>query len=80
MGTSGAKGARLLKLSAGADARARSWMGSHFHDVRITKPIGRGYPIRWTVRPESRRFSRTAGYLTEAERDGKGGYGWDKAK
>ena len=47
------------------------------HKVRITRPFYLG-TTEVTV-GQFRRFVEAASYRTEAERDGKGGYGWDEA-
>ena len=48
------------------------------HRVRITRPFYLG-ATEVTV-GQFRRVVETAGYQTEAEKDGKGGYGWNEAK
>jgi formylglycine-generating enzyme required for sulfatase activity len=47
------------------------------HRVRITQPFYLG--IHQVTRGQFRRFVAAARYLTEAERDGNGGWGWDAA-
>jgi formylglycine-generating enzyme len=46
------------------------------HRVRITKPFYIG--IHEVTRGQFRRFVDEAGYQTEAEKDGKGSYGWNE--
>ena len=46
------------------------------HRVRITRPFYLG--IHEVTRGQFRRFVDDAGYQTEAEKDGKGGYGWNE--
>jgi sulfatase modifying factor 1 len=46
------------------------------HQVRITKPFYLG--IHEVTRGQFRRFVDDAGYQTEAEKDGKGGWGWNE--
>jgi formylglycine-generating enzyme required for sulfatase activity len=46
------------------------------HRVRITQPFYLG--IHEVTRGQFRRFVGEAGYQTEAEKDGKGGYGWNE--
>jgi len=48
------------------------------HRVRITRPFYLG--IHEITRGQFRRFADDARYQTEAERDGKGGYGWDEER
>ena len=48
------------------------------HRVRITRPFYLG-ATEVTV-GQFRRFVEQTGYRTEAETDGKGGYGWNEAK
>ena len=55
---------------AGADEKPQ-------HRVRITRPFYLG-ATEVTV-GQFRRVAEAAGFKTEAERDGKGGYGWDEA-
>src|SRR5262249_14669001 len=45
------------------------------HRVRITQPFYLG--IHQVTRGQFRRFVEATGYQTEAETDGKGGFGWD---
>jgi formylglycine-generating enzyme required for sulfatase activity len=45
------------------------------HQVRITQPFYLG--IHQVTRGQFRRFVEAARYQAEAEKDGKGGYGWD---
>jgi formylglycine-generating enzyme required for sulfatase activity len=47
------------------------------HRVRITQPFYLG--IHPVTRGQFRRFAEATRYQTEAEKDGKGGYGWDTA-
>jgi sulfatase modifying factor 1 len=46
------------------------------HRIRITKPFYLG--THEVTRGQFRRFVDDAGYQTEAEKDGKGGYGWNE--
>ena len=46
------------------------------HEVRITRPFYLG--VTEVTRGQFRRFVDDAGYQTEAEKDGKGGYGWNE--
>jgi formylglycine-generating enzyme required for sulfatase activity len=46
------------------------------HRVRITRPFHLG--VTEVTRGQFRRFVDDAGYQTEAEKDGKGGYGWNE--
>jgi len=46
------------------------------HRVRITRPFYLG--VHEVTRDQFRRFVDEAGYRTEAEKDGKGGYGWNE--
>jgi formylglycine-generating enzyme required for sulfatase activity len=48
------------------------------HRVRITQPFYLG--IYQVTRGQFRRFVDTAGYHTEAEKDGNGGWSWDPAR
>jgi sulfatase modifying factor 1 len=48
------------------------------HRVRITRPFYLGM-TEVTV-GQFRRVVESTGYRTEAERDGKGGYGWNEEK
>ncbi len=48
------------------------------HRVRITRPFFLG--ATEVTRGQFRTFVDDAGYKTEAEKDGKGGYGWDEEK
>jgi formylglycine-generating enzyme len=48
------------------------------HKVRITRPFSLG--AHEVTVGQFRRFVEQAGYKTEGEKDGKGGYGWDEAK
>ncbi len=48
------------------------------HRVRITRPFYLG--ATEVTRGQFRRFVDEAGYQTEAEKDGKGGYGWNEEK
>jgi formylglycine-generating enzyme len=48
------------------------------HRVRITRPFYLG--IHEVTRGQFRRFVDDVGYQTEAEKDGKGGYGWNEEK
>jgi formylglycine-generating enzyme len=48
------------------------------HQVRITRPFYLG--TTEVTRGQFRRFVDEAGYQTEAEKDGKGGYGWNQEK
>src|SRR5262249_10142316 len=47
------------------------------HWVRITQPFY--LSVHEVTRGQFRRFVEATGYQTEAEKDGKGGYGWDAA-
>jgi hypothetical protein len=47
------------------------------HRVRITKPFYLG--MHQVTVGQLRRFVEATGYRTEAEKDGKGGWGWDAA-
>jgi formylglycine-generating enzyme required for sulfatase activity len=60
------------------DARCDEKVDGKKHRVRITKPFYLG-TTEVTV-GQFRRFVESASYKTDAERDGKGGYGWDEAK
>ncbi len=46
------------------------------HRVRITRPFFLG--VHEVTRGQFRRFVDEAGYQTEAEKDGKGGWGWNE--
>jgi formylglycine-generating enzyme required for sulfatase activity len=48
------------------------------HRVRITKPFF--LSIHEVTRGQFRRFVNDTGYRTEADNDGKGGYGWNEQK
>src|SRR5205823_3586478 len=48
------------------------------HQVRITRPFYLG--VYEVTRGQFRRFVDEAGYRTEAERDGKGGWGLDERR
>ncbi len=48
------------------------------HPVRITRPFYLG--IHEVTRGQFRRFVDDTGYQTDAEKDGKGGYGWNEEK
>jgi sulfatase modifying factor 1 len=58
------------------DASGGEMVNRKKHLVRITKPFYLG-TTEVTV-GQFRRFVESAGYKTEAESDGKGGYGWDE--
>ncbi len=48
------------------------------HTVRITRPFYLG--VTEVTRGQFRRVVESSGLTTEAERDGKGGYGWNEVK
>src|SRR5262249_5278878 len=48
------------------------------HEVRITRPFYLG--VTEVTRGQFRLFVDEEGYRTEAEKDGKGGYGWNEEK
>jgi formylglycine-generating enzyme required for sulfatase activity len=76
-------GIKVLPLPAGS-----FWMGSPDSDKkaqvdekprhRVTIPAGRGLSAHEITVGQFRRFVDDANYRTEAERDGKGGYGYEE--
>lgn len=50
----------------------------HQHQVRLTRPFYLG--VMEVTRGQFRQFVEATGYKTEAERDGKGGIGWNAGK
>jgi formylglycine-generating enzyme len=78
-------GVKLVLVPAGEflmgspddDKEAFDWEKPQ-HRVRITKPFYLG--ATEVTRGQFRQFVDDAGYRTEAERDGKGGYGWNEEK
>ena len=77
MGTSAAQLVSLMQMfpTAKHDLFKREQPA---HRVRITRPFYLAiHPV--TVR-QFRRFVDQTGYLTEAEKDGKGGYAWNEAQ
>jgi formylglycine-generating enzyme required for sulfatase activity len=57
------------------DFKAYDWEKPQ-HRVRITRPFYLG--VHEVTRGQFRRFVDEAGYQTEAEKDSKGGYGWNE--
>ncbi len=77
MGSSADDIAAVLKIDSAA--KAEYFTDEHpRHNVRLTKPYRLG-ATEVTV-GQFRRFVTATGYQTDAERDGKGGWGWGRSE